>query len=418
MALQETTDIRERVREEERVNETFIAKEKWRLFDLLIIFAKRKRLILDCTGGAAALSVVITLLLPTYYTGTARILPPQQNQSIATAMLGQLGPLIGATAGKELGLHNPNDLYVGMLHSRSLEDALIDKFSLMSVYKKKKRDEARQKLESLSLIISGKDSLISISVEDRSAERAAEIANAYVEQLENITNSLAVTDAAKQRLFFEREMKTAGVELANAELALKKIQESTGIIQLDSQSKVMLESYANLRAQIAAKEVEVQAMRSFAAPENPDLTRAQQELAALRSQAARFERGKIGDPSSDVSLANVPRAGLEYVRGLREVKYRETLLELLTKQYEIARIDEAKDASLIQVLDRAIPPESKSWPHRGFMVILFTLFAFLLAIVWSLLSEFLQTAKQDPEYALRMHMLKAYMSGDGSRKSR
>ncbi len=387
----------------------YAASGKSHFLNAFIILAKHRTAILGVTAGTALLVAIVSLLLPVFYTANAKILPPQQNQSIATAMLGQLGPLIGATAGKDLGLRNPNDLYVGMLRSRSLEDSLIDRFALLSVYKEKKRDDARRRLEGLTEIVSGKDSLISISVEDRSPARAAEMANAYVEELQKLTNSLAVTDAAKQRLFFERELKTAGDELATAELALKRTQESTGIIQLDSQSKVMLESYANMRAQLSAKEVQVQAMQTFATPENPDLMRAQQELAALRTQVARFEGGKSGGPSSDIALAKVPSSGLEYIRRFRDVKYRETLMELLTKQYEVARIDEAKDASLIQVLDKAIPPETKSWPHRGIMVILFTLLAFLLAILWSYFSESLQHAKEDPEYALRIHMLKTYL---------
>jgi tyrosine-protein kinase Etk/Wzc len=410
MSVPDERDPKAPVSEQVPLPRIFAGSGKNHFLNLFIVVAKHKLVILWVTVSAAVLSAFVSLLLPTFYTANARILPPQQNQSMAAAMLGQLGPLIGAAAGKDLGMRNPNDLYIGMLHSRRVEDALIDRFSLMNVYKEKLREDTRRRLESLTLIVGGKDNIISVSVDDRSAGRAADLANAYIDELQKLTSSLAVTDAARQRLFFEREMETASDELAKSEQELKRTQESTGIIQLDSQSKVMLESLANLRAQVVAKEVQLQAMRSFATPENPDLMRVEQELAALRTQVARFERGQGTRSSSDVALEKIPGSALEYVRRLREVKYRESLLELLTKQYEIAHIDESKDASIVQVLDKAIPPEHKSSPHRVSIVLLVTLLALLLAIIWACLSEAMHYAKEDPEYAVRLHLLKVYLS--------
>src|SRR6267142_1976303 len=314
-------------------------EEKPHFLEPLIVLARRKFFILWFVLGAALVSAVVSLLLPTYFTATTKILPPQQNQSMSAAMLsqlGQLGPLLGA-AGKEL--------------------------------------------ENATEIVAGKDGIISLSVEDRSPDHAAEMANAYIEELENLTRTLAVSDAGKRRLFFEREVKAASDELATAELSLKQTEESTGIIQLDSQSKVMLQAYADLRAQVGLKQVQVQSMRSFATAENPDLLRAEQELKALQSQLGRFERGQGGRSSADLALDKVPGAGLEYVRKLREVKYRETLFELLARQYEAARIDEARDASIIQPLDQAVPPEKKSRPKRALIVLTAVLLAFLLAVV-------------------------------------
>jgi tyrosine-protein kinase Etk/Wzc len=417
MALQDTTESKRPTTEEAPSTQMFVGVERRHFVDLLIILAKRKFLILGCTAAAAVLSLVIALLLPTYYSATAKILPPQQSQSMATAMLGQLGPLLGATAGKDLGLRNPNDLYVAMLRSRTVEDNLVDRFSLMSVYKDKLRVDTLRDLESLTEVIAGKDGVISVSVEDRDPRRAAAIANAYVDELTKLTKTLAVTDAGKRRIFFEQEVKTGNDELAAAEQALKRTEETTGIIQLDSQSKVMLQSYADLRAQVAAREVQVQSMRSYATAENPDLIRAEQELSALRSQVARFEGGAGGQSSNSVALSKVPSAGLEYVRKLRDVKYREALLELLTKQYEIARIDESKDASIIQVLDQAITPERKSRPHRASIVLLVTLLALLLAVVWAFFAETIQFSKGDPEFNVRLQLLKMYLSRGWARRA-
>jgi len=378
----------------------------------LIVMAKHKVLILGTTVGAALLSIVIVLLLPQYFTAEAKLLPPQQSQSMASAMmsqLGQLAPLLQAAGGKDLGIRNPNDMYVAMLKSRTVADALIDRFSLMNVYHKKLREEARRRLEDLTQIAAGKDGIISVSVDDRSPARAAEMANAYIDELEKLTRTLAITDAGKRRIFFEREVKDANDELAAAESQLKQTEESTGIIQLDSQAKVMLQAYADLRAQVAMKQVELQSMRSFATAENPDLIRVQQELAALQTQLSRFERGQGTRSPTDLALEKVPGAGLEYVRKLREVKYRETLFELLAKQYEAARIDEARDASVIQVMDKAITPEKRSWPKRGLFVIAVTLFAFLVGILLAYLTESLKRTKEDPHFAAKWHLLKAYL---------
>ena len=409
MAMQETRDPIRSSAEEAPTQQVFVGAERRHFVDLLIILAKRKSLILRCTLIAALLSLVVSFLLPTYYTATAKILPPQQSQSMATAMLGQLGPLLGATAGKDLGLRNPNDLYVAMLRSRRVEDSLVDRFSLMSVYKDKFRVDTLRDLESLTEVVAGKDGVISVSVDDRDPSRSAAIANAYIDELTKLTRTLAVSDAGKRRLFFEHEVRTANDELSNAEQALKHTEETTGMIQLDNQSKVMLQAYADLRAQVAAREVQVQSMRSYAAPENPDLVRAQQELAALRAQVARFEGGEGGHSSSNVALSKVPSVGLEYVRKLRDVKYRESLLELLTKQYEVARIDESKDASMIQVLDQAVTPERKSRPHRSIIVLLATLLAFQFSLIWVYLAESLQRAKEDPQHFARLQILKMYL---------
>src|SRR5882724_791334 len=228
--------------------------DKRHFLEPFIILAKHKFFIVCFVAGAAVLSLVVSLLLPVYYTANAKILPPQQSQSMASAMmsqLGQLGPLIGAAAGKDM-IRNPNDTYVAMLRSRTVGDSMVDRFSLLSLYDTPKRVDARHQLEGLTEIIAGKDGVISISVEDRNPGRAADMANAYIDELEKLTRTLAVTDAGKRRIFFEREVKAANEELSTAEVALKQTMETTGIIQLDSQSKVVLEAYANIRAQVVA----------------------------------------------------------------------------------------------------------------------------------------------------------------------
>lgn len=414
MPQQEKPEFRTPVSEEPFPTPIFEEQHKNHVLEPFIILAKHKNLILLTVAAAAIVSAAISLVLTKSYTANARILPPQESSSIAGAMLGQLGPLLGAAAGKDLGLRNPNDMYVAMLHSRTVSDRLIDRFSLMSVYNKKFRVDARHKLDSEVEITVGRDNVISISVDDRDPQRATDMANAYVEELGKLTRTLAVTEASKRRLFFEQEMNTASDELAQAEDALKKTEESTGIIQLDSQAKGMLQAYEDLRARVSVKEVEIQGMKSFATKDNPDLVRAEQELAALRAQVARFESGRGNAPNSspsDVALSKVPGVGLEYVRKLRAVKYRETLYELLTKQYEIARIDEAKEAAIIQVLDKAVVPEKRSWPPRAALVIVSTLLALIIILPVVFLIEWGKKSTQDPQFTAHWDLLKFYLRG-------
>jgi tyrosine-protein kinase Etk/Wzc len=407
MASQDKKELEHPIPDEVALSRMYATEERTAVLGALLVVAKRKRFIIGFISGTVVIALVTVFLLPKYYTGTTKILPPQQNQSIAMSLLGQLGPLAAlAGGGKDLGIRNQNDMYVAMIRSRTIADALVDHYSLMQLYREKTRVDARKDLESKTEVVSGKDGIISISVEDKDPARAAKMANSYVEELEKLTQTLAVTDTGRKRRFFEREVKTANDDLAKAEDALKATQQTTGLIQLDSQARAMLQAYAELRAQATAKEVELASIRSFATADNPDLIRVQRELEALRSQVARFEQGP---GHYDVALGRVPTAGLAYVRSLREVKYRETLLELLTKQYEINRIDEAEGAGLIQVLDKAIPPEKRSWPPRLALVLASTLAALIMAVAAVFLMEVLQKAHEDPQFEAQWQLLKSYL---------
>ncbi len=377
--------------------------------DSLIVLAMRKGFILKIVGTAMILSIIVALLLPRIYTATARILPPQQSQSMsALASLGDLGPLAGL-AGQ--GLRTPSDVFVAMLHSETVANNLIDRFSLMDEYDYHLRVDTRQKLAGETEISTGKNTVIVISVSDHNPQRAADLANGYVEELEKLSRTLNVTEAGQRRIFFEREVKIASDDLAEAELALKQTQEKTGLITLDNQSRTMIESLSALRAHVAAQEVLVQSMSSFATPQNPELVRAREELVALRGQLGKMEGGQGKRDFADVPIENVPTAGLEYVRKLRDVKYRETLFELLAKQFEVAKVDEAKDSLVVQQMDRATPPERKSGPPRALIVLSVTIIAFLVAAMLAFLMDSFHRAAGDPEFASRLNLFWLYLRG-------
>ena len=376
------------------------------LGELLSVLPRYKRLVIGLPLLAALVSLAVALLLPKWYTATAKIMPPQQTQSNAVAILGQLGALAGGAA-QAFGVKNPSDIYVTMLKSRTVADNLIDKFGLKTVYDEEYLVEARKKLARYSSITTGRDGVITIEVDDKDPKRSAELANAYIEELRSITVHLAVTEAGQRRLFFEAQVKKTKEELERAELALKTFAKDLGLVNPEGQMGLTVSAAAALRAQITAREVQLSAMRSFATNTNPDLQRIGQELAGLRAELARLEKNVGGDKGDVlVGVGAAPEVGLEYVRRYREVKYQETLYTALARQYEIARIDEAKDATLIQVLDTALPPERKSRPRRALIVSISTVLAALLGIA---LAYLLESLRADPMINARLERLRKWL---------
>ncbi len=383
-----------------------VERDEISLLDLAIVLAKHRKLVIGMPLIAAMIAAAISLLLPNIYTANVRILPPQQSASTASALLNQLGGGLGGLAGSIAGIKNPNDLYIGMLKSRVIAENLITRFGLEKVYDQKFKSDARQVLDASTMIFSGKDGIISIDVNDRDPKRAADIANAYVDELMKLTSVLAVTEASQRRLFFERQLAQAKASLIAAERATRSDLEKGGLANVDSQGRAMVELTARLRGQISVKEVQIGAMRAFATNLNPDLQKNQEELLALKRELARVE-----GTSSVTTLEptnNGVSSGLDNLGRLREMKYYETIYDLLAKQYEVAKIDEAKDASIIQVLDKAIEPNRKSQPKRAIIVMVSFLVAAVLAIILAFIHEAIRRLKIDPRQSERLAILKSY----------
>jgi len=374
---------------------------------VLLVLAKQKMRILKITLAAALLALIVAVLLPKMYTATTTVLPPQQNQSTVTAMLGQLGAIAGLGSA-DLGLKNPDDLFVGMLQSRTIEDRLIDRFDLRRVYSVKQYQAARKTLGSRSDIVAEKEGLISISVTDRDPRRAADLANAYVDELHELNGNLAMTEAGQRRVFYQQQLDAEREALTQAEVALKQVQEKSGLVQPDAQGRAIVSAVADMRAQVAIHEVQLQAMRTYATESNPDVKRAQQELAGLRAQLAKLERntGELGNGNLQVPTRQLPAVELEYLRQLRDVKYHEALYDFLGKQLEASRIDEAKDAILVQVVDKAVIPERKSSPRRALIVLVTAVVAFVLSCLGVLLMETLRRKQEDPNERTRLTQLR------------
>lgn len=291
--------------------------------DILLVLAKNKATILKATFAAALVALGIALTVPNVYTGSAKILPPQQNQSSASAMLGQLGGLAGL-AGGTLGIKNPNDLIIAMLKSRTMMEKIAKRFDLQQVYAAKTLTDTLNELQDNSTFTSGKDSVIAIEVSDLDPKRAADIANAFIEELNSMMQTNAVTDASLKRNFFEQQLHQAKDKLTDAEIRLDK----TSI------------------------------------------------------------------------------TSLKYPDALRNVKYLGALWEILARQYEMTKLDEAKNFPLIQMLDKATTPEKKSGPARSLIVALAMLMAFFLAVIWAFIKEWLSRASNNPEQAARLNELR------------
>ncbi|MGD0470964.1 MAG: Wzz/FepE/Etk N-terminal domain-containing protein [Terriglobales bacterium] len=381
------------------------------LLDLLIVLAERKLLIFWITAGFAIAAVIVSLLLPMRYTATASLLTPQQNSSLSAQLASQLGAL-GSVAALASGgggslLKNPNDIYVGMLRSQTVEDAMVEHFGLMQEYHTKYLSDARKAFEKHATVDgSSKDGLIHISVDDKEPVRAAALANGYVDQFRALSQNLAITESQRRRLFFENQLKQANQDLGDAEEALKATEQKTGVIQLDSQARALIESAAALRAQIATKEMQIQGMQTYANGENAPLNEAEQELASLRAQLARLGGSADNPDSIIVPKGQMTEAGMEYIRRVRDVKYYETIFEALARQFELAKLDEAREGAIIQVVDPAIPPDRRSFPKRGLIVIGATFVGFFAGVFVALLQAGLRRIKKDPEARGKIALLK------------
>lgn len=358
--------------------------------ELFSSLSRRKRIIAWAVVLSAFASTAIAFLIPAEYTAEAVILTPQQPQPSLSAMaqLAGAGPaLSGLSLLSGFSLHNPADLYVGILESRTIADALITRFNLKQVYSDRYVQRARKHLARRTNIKAGKDTLIHVEVDDRDPKRAAQLANAYVEELSSRNTTVALTEASQRRLFFEKQLAEEKELLATAEISLRNTEQVTGLVVPTGQAEALIRSASQLNAEILTREAQLAGMRTYAADDNPRFQSVKHELAALRSELGNLESGEHVAGTPEVPVGKLPQAGLEYLRKYRDVKYHESLYEALAKQYEAARLDEAKAAPLVQVIDSAVVPERKSWPPRLLIVLISSALAALGSSLWIVVSS-------------------------------
>lgn len=378
------------------------------ILDLLLVMASGKKLIITLTFICGIAAGIIAYTTPETFTATATILPPQQQSSSAAALMGQLGGLAGL-AGQSLGISNTADTYIGILESRTVADEMIKQFELDELYEAEKPSDARKKLKNVSKFVSSKSGMIDISVDDKDPRRAADMANAYVEILKTRNNELAVTEASQRRMFFEEQWEKEKNSLADAEWDFKNFQEKRGVLKVDSQMEAVIQSTTQLQANITAAEANLERLKTGATRENAEVQRQEATLNTLRGNLRRlFDEQDAGrnrnDPMMPTSM--MPSVGFEYQQKLREVKYREYLYEIMARQYEAARLDEAKESPLIQVVDIAVPPDRKSAPRKS----LYILAGLLLGGMMGVFIVFLRHAASDPSQADKVTELRNLLS--------
>jgi uncharacterized protein involved in exopolysaccharide biosynthesis len=363
------------------------------LLDMLLVLVQHWKLLLLVPIGAGLVALGIAFLLPHTYLSKTVFVPPQQQQSAATAALSQLGALSGL-AGAAGGLKSPADQYVALLQSTTVSDRIVDQFDLMKVYDVEFRDRARQELsDNVRIVLGKKDGLVTIEVEDRSPQRAADIANRYVEELRALTSRLALTEAQQRRLLFEGQLKQTRDRLTAAQQSLQASGFSQGALRADARASA--EGYARLRAEATAAEVRLQALRRSLADSTPEVQQALSVLGTLRSQLGKLEESNNLD------------GGPDYVSKFREFKYQETLFDLLARQYEMARVDEAREGALIQVVDEAKPAERKHRPKRALIAVAAVLATFILVAGFVLVRQAWRNAARRPETAAKIADLRS-----------
>ncbi|WP_066337814.1 Wzz/FepE/Etk N-terminal domain-containing protein [Azohydromonas lata] len=361
------------------------------LLDLAIPLAANRKLLVLGPLLAGVVALGVTFIIPPTYTAKTTFLPPQQQQSAAAAALSSLSVLSGLTGGTSM--KSAADQYVSLMRSVTVQDHIVNRFKLMDVYDAKYKFEARQTLDrNVQISLGKKDGLISVEVDDTDPQRAAEMANAHVDELRQLTSGLALSEAQQRRAFFEVQLNQTRDRLTQAQQVLQASGFDAGALK--TEPRAAAESYAALRAEATAAEVRLQVLSRSLANDAPEVQQIQARLGALRSQLARAEQ------NSDRS------GGPDYVNKFREFKYQETLFDLFARQYEMARTDEASEGALIQVLDTAMPPEWKSKPKRALTAVVTMLVTLLLLAGGILVRHLWQRSAADPQNAEKLAQLR------------
>jgi tyrosine-protein kinase Etk/Wzc len=376
------------------LNETASSQQQdagFTAYELLYTLVKHWRLIVLAPLLIGCAGLGLAFLIPPTYTARTTFLPPQQQQGSTNAMLQSLGSL-GGLAGAAAGLKNPADQYVALLRSRTVQVALAQRFKLRERYRAEAMEDAVSTLDALVSTTAGKDGLIQLQVSDRDPAFAAQLANAHIEELKRLMARLALTEAQQRRQFFEKQLLQVKQDLVAAELALKRT--GVNVFALKSSPASAVNAVAQLQAQITAQQLRVAGLRRYATESSPEVKESVAALTALQRQLDQSSRVDDGVKTGD-----------DYIARYRDVKYQETLFEMLAKQYEFAKVDEARDGPMVQVVDEAVPPEYKSKPMKGNIAITTTMAAFFLMLSFVLIREVLHRWSMDPNVSLKLNRL-------------
>ena len=363
------------------------------LLDLLQVIVENLRILILALLGVGILALGISFFIPPSFTANTAFLPRQQ-ASAAASMLQSLGA-IGGIACAAAEIKDLADQYVAFLQSRAVQDALIKRFDLQERYQQDFQESTRKTLAGMSKISAGKDGLITIAVEEEDPQIAADIANAYVDELSQLLSRLAVTEAQQRRVFFEKQLQQTKAKLVAAQQTLAA--SGVSVAALNISPDVALEGPARLRAEVTAQEVKLASMRSYLTENAPAFKQAMSALTALKKQLSLAE--KVQNPS-ERSQDN------DYINNYREYKYQETLFELFTKQFELAKIDEGRESPVIQVVDVAQVPELKSKPKKALIAVMATLLTGFMLLFFVFARSTWRNGQSDPATAEKIALIR------------
>lgn len=377
------------------IEEQLNLKNEISLIDLTIVILNNLRLIVLVPLVVGLASLGVSFFIPPTYIAKTQFLPPQQQQSSASALIQSLGSM-GGLASAATSIKNPADQYIAFLKTQSVLNAMIDRFNLQEKYQTKYRIDARNALLSSTRIQSGKDNIIQLEVEDEDPKFAAELANGYVSELQKMMGRLSLSEAQQRRAFFERKIVEAKAALAESDKSLR----STGInaSTLKSSPLAAVEIVARIKGAITAQEIRVGSLRGYLTDSAPELRQGLLELAILKEQLIKAAK--------DDTTLNTGKLEDSYIERYRDYKYKETLYEMFSKQYELARVDEAREGAVIQVIDVAEIPEYKDKPKKALIAVFTTLITALILIIFVFAKEFINKSTNKLENFNKINLIK------------
>ncbi len=393
-----------------------------------MVLWKHRRILTQVTGISLLVSLAIAFIIPKEYKSTTSIMPPDQQSSSAMmlAALASHSPGLGALGSLASSFpigHSSSALFIDLLRSGTVTGQLIDRFKLQHVYHKRYRVDAAKHLASLTKITEDKKSgVITISVEDRSRVRARDLAQGYLDELNKLVAKTNTSAAHRERVFIERRLHAAQADLEQAELQLSQFSSKSNTIDITEQTRAMVDAGARVQAELLIEQSGLQSLRQVYGDGNVRVRETEARIASLQRELARMagsseppsaeqnhpEAGSDGNDSSALypPLRQIPRLAVPYADLYRRVKVQETVFELLTQQYEMARIEEAKDVPVVSVIDSPGIPEKKAFPPRLWLTLLLTFIAFAVTSAWILICEHWSTVDPaDPRKALATEIL-------------
>jgi uncharacterized protein involved in exopolysaccharide biosynthesis len=395
--LVRTRDLTEVLDDSNLIASDEFATSSGRTAEKLRLLWNRRQLIAKVTLIFLTLSLVTAFLIPKRYESTTLLMPPdQQSESGVAMMAAVLGKMDGGggLGADLLGLKTSGDLFMGVLRSRTVENAIITKFDLRNVYGDRRWEDARKDLaERTDIFNDRKNGIISIAVTDRSPQRAASISTEYVVQLNSVMTQLNTSSAHRERVFLEDRLGQVQRDLEASEKDFSEFASKNTALDVQSQGKAMIEAAATLEGQLIASETELQGLRQIYSDNNVRVRSLQARVDELRSQQLKLTGKEGGDTNPEIqnadsspfpSLRRLPLLGVTYADLSRQMKVQQSVFEALTQEFEMAKVQEAKEIPSVKVLDPANIPETKSFPPRGRITLLGTLCGALLAMFWVL----------------------------------